>query len=824
MFIVDYEALDSLKESIIGQKSQNDLVLEGIKSALRELRDTQTFTGEGADSIKSYISPSDGIYGTIFNALDQITQTQKDAVLLYCFYYFLYVDNSDAYLQTYINTDEIEGIRQTLVNSTTSASDHANSILSELNAINDIYSHDDISSIENLMGYIEYDSNDASNTIIELQNNIEAVETAGLITLMQSAVEQAISDLLNLLDGLYSQIRTSSIDFSHTDMLTTQIAAVQNSSQALFDLRCSFHGDIQSARDYSVDRAERLQYIDEAATARWVGGVQGVLVDGMIIVGGVTLILGTGGIGAIPGGGMIIYGTSNLLQHSQEIYYGLRGDIYTSSVNPVCEVYFDGDETLYNLAGQVCVITSVCLIMPPVAAGVVIGTTYCSGEIAVYGINYLRTSSGMEPLSDIDAQWVRIGVDTIVGLGMSYSFMHGGAQTETIGDVYLEEDYILDFEFEASTYEGISIEAGEYTLSIEDIEALGTVNASDEYVFIDDIDPLWETSVTESVELIDDVSPEEITSLGELPSTESTDMMDVVSADVSDSLGELSADEPEIGSEVVEPSITSADDIPASPVEGSITELDPVGGLPAVDGSVSDVGEIVGTPVEIESLGDMPVTPEEPVEPISSDVTISEGVRIPETSDSINPLTGLSRELESEIVSLPQGSRPDPATYMSAEQITIHLSQFEDGVTIFASRDAYCSYMQRSIGWDDGSQFVMPRSVADEILAAADGNPEFIEEALGLRHGSIGEHGLIRVDIDPEAISGLRMPSGNEFGANSQWRPGGYTSGGTPEAVIDVTTNDSGVMLNESGGSVSGTPNPDAHVHVTEIDFSEEII
>ncbi|SEV92820.1 DNase/tRNase domain of colicin-like bacteriocin [Ruminococcaceae bacterium KH2T8] len=417
MFIVDYEALDSLKESIIGQKSQNDLVLEGIKSALRELRDTQVFTGVGADSIKSYISPSDGIYGTIFNALDQITQTQKDAVLLYCFYYFLYVDNSDAYLQTYINTDEIEGIRQTLVNSTTSASDHANSILSELNAINDIYSHEDISSIENLMGYIEYDSNDASNTIIELQNNIEAVETAGLITLMQSAVEQAISDLLNLLDGLYSQNRTSSIDFSHTDMLMPQITAVQNSSQALFDLRCACHGDIQSARDYSAARVEGLQYIDEAASERLVSGIQGIIVDGMIIVGGVALILGTGGIGAIPGGGMIIYGTSNFLQHSQDVYYGLRGEIYTSSVNPVCEVYFDGDETLYNLAGQVCVITSVFLIMPPVTAAVVLGSSYCSGEIAVYSINYLRTSSGMEPLSNTDAQWVRIGVDTIVSLG-----------------------------------------------------------------------------------------------------------------------------------------------------------------------------------------------------------------------------------------------------------------------------------------------------------------------------------------------------------------------------------------------------------------------
>ena len=29
------------------------------------------------------------------------------------------------------------------------------------------------------------------------------------------------------------------------------------------------------------------------------------------------------------------------------------------------------------------------------------------------------------------------------------------------------------------------------------------------------------------------------------------------------------------------------------------------------------------------------------------------------------------------------------------------------------------------------------------------------------------------------------MPTGNEPGANLQWKAGGYTSGGVPEAVVD---------------------------------------
>ena len=41
----------------------------------------------------------------------------------------------------------------------------------------------------------------------------------------------------------------------------------------------------------------------------------------------------------------------------------------------------------------------------------------------------------------------------------------------------------------------------------------------------------------------------------------------------------------------------------------------------------------------------------------------------------------------------------------------------------------------------------------------------------------------VRVDI-PKPIN-IRIPFGNESGANSQWLPGGYTGGGITEATIN---------------------------------------
>ena len=44
---------------------------------------------------------------------------------------------------------------------------------------------------------------------------------------------------------------------------------------------------------------------------------------------------------------------------------------------------------------------------------------------------------------------------------------------------------------------------------------------------------------------------------------------------------------------------------------------------------------------------------------------------------------------------------------------------------------------------------------------------------------------IVRVDVkDPEDY-GLRMPSGNESGANDEWIPGGQLPTGISEAVID---------------------------------------
>ncbi|BCQ26028.1 hypothetical protein NK8_42120 [Caballeronia sp. NK8] len=132
---------------------------------------------------------------------------------------------------------------------------------------------------------------------------------------------------------------------------------------------------------------------------------------------------------------------------------------------------------------------------------------------------------------------------------------------------------------------------------------------------------------------------------------------------------------------------------------------------------------------------------------------------------------------------IPKGERPLPETYMPAEVIESQLSQFDGGPSRFVSKSNLEKYgpAQR-----DGTSFVMTKQQADTLLQSTGGDARAMEEALGLPDGFLDSNELVRVDIpDPRDI-GLRIPSGNEAGANDLWIPGGKLPTGNLEGVVDL--------------------------------------
>ena len=120
------------------------------------------------------------------------------------------------------------------------------------------------------------------------------------------------------------------------------------------------------------------------------------------------------------------------------------------------------------------------------------------------------------------------------------------------------------------------------------------------------------------------------------------------------------------------------------------------------------------------------------------------------------------------ILSIKKGKRPNPKTYLTRTYIARHLQKFRQGVSLVMSRESYEKFVvpSETIGRDDGC-FVIPKYVCDDIAKAANVNAAVFELALSFDVGYFSEHGgMVRVDVLDVRDLNLRIPSGNEGGAN----------------------------------------------------------
>lgn len=133
---------------------------------------------------------------------------------------------------------------------------------------------------------------------------------------------------------------------------------------------------------------------------------------------------------------------------------------------------------------------------------------------------------------------------------------------------------------------------------------------------------------------------------------------------------------------------------------------------------------------------------------------------------------------------MPKLGRPDPSVYLSQAEIDAHLSLFNRGAVRVTPTVSISKY---GTAGPDGA-FVIPKSELARIMQETGGDAAKIERALGLNAGDLTSGQVSILEIAPERFVNLRVPSGNEGGANANWLPGGYTSGGVPEAVMDLSS------------------------------------
>ena len=151
----------------------------------------------------------------------------------------------------------------------------------------------------------------------------------------------------------------------------------------------------------------------------------------------------------------------------------------------------------------------------------------------------------------------------------------------------------------------------------------------------------------------------------------------------------------------------------------------------------------------------------------------------------------LPGKTSSDITNILKGERPNPESYLDPEYISEESKLFEDGVARISGTDRWLNetgYMgvtdPEILNGAVPREYVFPKDYLDSIVNASGGDIRFVEDSLGLSHGTLGDNPVI-MQVEKGDYTGVDIPNGNEFGANDEWIPGGKLPTGIPEATID---------------------------------------
>ncbi len=169
---------------------------------------------------------------------------------------------------------------------------------------------------------------------------------------------------------------------------------------------------------------------------------------------------------------------------------------------------------------------------------------------------------------------------------------------------------------------------------------------------------------------------------------------------------------------------------------------------------------------------------------VSESITLSKSDYAPNDSTDLLTKAFKKGHSKNEIVSIPKGNRPNPSNYLKWRYRHRHQRNFRRGASFLTQKNILDKYGRAILGRQDGL-FVMSKKEMDDLLQKANGRLSYVETELGIPAGMWQNSEIIRIDIRRPKKLKLRLPSGNETGANELWIPGGKLPNGYLESVIN---------------------------------------
>lgn len=334
---IDYDALDSMYNSVGNQTNNWITELDSIKAKLQALMETSNMSGAAASNIKSYI---ENVHLTIIALLSQLVSLHSSNCLLYK---RDYQTNIDTGLHSIIKSSELNDYKGRVESTNSVATGIDDSISYVLNGIKDIF----------YVSYANISTVDASHKSVVsfltvLDSEIRTLEDKHFESDFTNT-SQMINSLKQFITEVSSAGRSYITNFT-TDSLASSAAFLDlynshvNVSKELEDKSESIETAIENENQRVADLQKEYEERQEKATIiKWI-------VTGVCVIGSIVAIAATGGaatplvVGAVSAvSGAVMAGANNLadqyvehgnlIENSDKIDWGAFGkDVVVAGV------------------------------------------------------------------------------------------------------------------------------------------------------------------------------------------------------------------------------------------------------------------------------------------------------------------------------------------------------------------------------------------------------------------------------------------------------------------------------------------------------------
>ncbi len=389
---IQFEDITNVQREISNSMVIWNNSINKLLKAIKNFSDDSSLKGETMDSIKVYLYE---VHGTLLVSMQKLLQDYAYSFLLYKDGYYSIDSDSKAKLseQTFVN------LRKELSDSRNNFANQIDLLISTKNKVSDLISYSGNSHDTTISNY-----NFLISGLDTLNNRIIAYEK-----LHQSQDLKLFKELLvstrNFMENYSNRARDinsyQSGDLAKIDFAKELAFAFENSNRFLSNRK----NIIEEAQ-----KRDKVRWEEILAKERRNRGIKNLIVGGLTLLVGTGAIIATGGSGTplviafagkVFGTGTVAYSVSNLTEAGQDTIYGSLGDNETRAINPIRDTIFLGNNKLYHGTGHFFTIGSSILIPIGKTNSLVKGVlqyaggsagAWVGGKVGYYGLKGLGFS------------------------------------------------------------------------------------------------------------------------------------------------------------------------------------------------------------------------------------------------------------------------------------------------------------------------------------------------------------------------------------------------------------------------------------------------